>query len=85
MLHTHTHTHTRLVLNILREFVVPVVLTPNPHHALPSSWLLQCKFKISGFATSGLKVSKLDITGEKYKPFKGVTYMTVAGRYDVRC
>lgn len=46
---------------------------------------MQCKFKISGFATSGLKVSKLDITGEKYKPFKGVKYMTVAGRYDVRC
>lgn len=47
--------------------------------------IITCKFKISGFATSGLRVSKLDITGEKYKPFKGVKYMTVAGRYDVRC
>lgn len=46
--------------------------------------IITCKFKISGYATSGLKVAKLDITGEKYKPFKGVKYITMAGRYDIR-
>lgn len=47
--------------------------------------VITCKFKINGFAASGLKVSKLDIAGDvKYKPFKGVKYSTVAGRYEVR-
>ncbi|XP_046845867.1 AP-3 complex subunit mu-1-like isoform X2 [Xenia sp. Carnegie-2017] len=41
-------------------------------------------FKISAYAASGLKVSRLDIYGEKYKPFKGVKYYTTAGRYQIR-
>lgn len=48
--------------------------------------VISCKFRINGFATSGLKVSKLDIAGDmKNKPFKGVKYSTVAGRYEIRC
>eukprot|EP00040_Diaphanoeca_grandis_P011100 m.56813 g.56813 ORF g.56813 m.56813 type:complete len:416 (+) comp22299_c0_seq1:251-1498(+) len=45
---------------------------------------ITCEFKVPGFAASGLKVNRLDITGEKYKPFKGVKYTTCAGRYEIR-
>ncbi len=41
-------------------------------------------FSISQMAVSGLKVSRLDLYGEKYKPFKGVKYVTKAGRFQVR-
>eukprot|EP00054_Salpingoeca_dolichothecata_P008995 m.50982 g.50982 ORF g.50982 m.50982 type:complete len:419 (-) comp18098_c0_seq1:112-1368(-) len=41
-------------------------------------------FKITGFAASGLKVNRLDLYNEKYKPFKGVKYITRAGHYEVR-
>lgn len=33
---------------------------------------------------TGLKVSRLDMYGEKYKPFKGVKYLTKAGKFQVR-
>lgn len=33
---------------------------------------------------AGLKVSRLDMYGEKYKPFKGVKYVTKAGKFQVR-
>lgn len=33
---------------------------------------------------SGLKVNRLDMYGEKYKPFKGVKYITKAGKFQVR-
>lgn len=33
---------------------------------------------------AGLKVSRLDMYGEKYKPFKGVKYLTKAGKFQVR-
>lgn len=33
---------------------------------------------------TGLKVSRLDMYGEKYKPFKGVKYVTKAGKFQVR-
>ncbi|KAK2566040.1 AP-3 complex subunit mu-1 [Acropora cervicornis] len=42
------------------------------------------QFKISQLAASGLKVSRLDIYGEKYKPFKGVKYVTKAGKFQIR-
>jgi len=41
-------------------------------------------FTISQMAVSGLKVSRLDLFAEKYKPFKGVKYITKAGRFQVR-
>uniref|UniRef100_A0A3Q3B8M0 AP-3 complex subunit mu-1 n=2 Tax=Kryptolebias marmoratus TaxID=37003 RepID=A0A3Q3B8M0_KRYMA len=40
--------------------------------------------KIQQLAISGLKVSRLDMYGEKYKPFKGVKYLTKAGKFQVR-
>ena len=42
------------------------------------------RFDISQFAISGLKVNRLDMFGEKYKPFKGVKYLTKAGNFQVR-
>ncbi|EDW30502.1 GL26809 [Drosophila persimilis] len=42
------------------------------------------QFQISQLAVSGLKVNRLDMYGEKYKPFKGVKYLTKAGKFQVR-
>ncbi|RWS19584.1 AP-3 complex subunit mu-1-like isoform X8, partial [Leptotrombidium deliense] len=42
------------------------------------------KFTINQLAISGLKVNRLDMYGEKYKPFKGVKYLTKAGNFQVR-
>ncbi|OQV16174.1 AP-3 complex subunit mu-1 [Hypsibius exemplaris] len=41
-------------------------------------------FKVEQVAMSGLRVNRLDILGEKYKPFKGVKYLTKAGLFQVR-
>jgi len=41
-------------------------------------------FMINQMAVSGLKVSRLDMYGEKYRPFKGVKYITKAGKYQIR-
>ncbi|XP_018331380.1 AP-3 complex subunit mu-1 [Agrilus planipennis] len=41
-------------------------------------------FVINQLAISGLKVNRLDMYGEKYKPFKGVKYITKAGRFQIR-
>ncbi|KFV53180.1 AP-3 complex subunit mu-1, partial [Tyto alba] len=45
---------------------------------------LNIQFKIQQLAISGLKVNRLDMYGEKYKPFKGVKYITKAGKFQVR-
>lgn len=42
------------------------------------------QFTIPQLTVSGLKVNRLDMYGEKYKPFKGVKYLTKAGRFQVR-
>ncbi|KAI7684929.1 hypothetical protein SSS_09809 [Sarcoptes scabiei] len=42
------------------------------------------KFTISQFTISDLKVNRLDMFGEKYKPFKGVKYLTKTGNFQVR-
>ncbi|BFZ05944.1 hypothetical protein BsWGS_08983 [Bradybaena similaris] len=41
-------------------------------------------FTINTFAISGLTVKRLDVYGEKYKPFKGVKYITRAGKLQFR-
>uniref|UniRef100_H2YJ83 MHD domain-containing protein n=1 Tax=Ciona savignyi TaxID=51511 RepID=H2YJ83_CIOSA len=41
-------------------------------------------FKIQQLAISGLRVNRLDMYSEKYKPFKGVKYITKAGKFQVR-
>uniref|UniRef100_A0A8C7IN66 AP-3 complex subunit mu-1 n=1 Tax=Oncorhynchus kisutch TaxID=8019 RepID=A0A8C7IN66_ONCKI len=45
---------------------------------------LNIDLKIQQLAISGLKVNRLDMFGEKYKPFKGVKYITKAGKFQVR-
>lgn len=45
---------------------------------------LSLQFTISTLAVSGIKVNRLDMYGEKYKPFKGVKYITKAGKFQVR-
>ncbi|CAL8257239.1 unnamed protein product [Lota lota] len=45
---------------------------------------LNIALKIQQLAISGLKVNRLDMYGEKYKPFKGVKYVTKAGKFQVR-
>lgn len=45
---------------------------------------INMQFSISQLAVSGLKVNRLDMYGEKYKPFKGVKYVTKAGRFQIR-
>ncbi|CAI5456744.1 unnamed protein product [Caenorhabditis angaria] len=45
---------------------------------------ISMKFKINQLVVSGLKVNRLDMYGEKYKPFKGVKYITKAGKFTIR-
>ncbi|KAI6173728.1 AP-3 complex subunit mu-1 [Aphelenchoides besseyi] len=45
---------------------------------------INVKFRINQLAVSGLKVNRLDMYSENYKPFKGVKYVTKAGRFQVR-
>ncbi|XP_059480324.1 AP-3 complex subunit mu-1 isoform X2 [Neocloeon triangulifer] len=52
-----------------------------PVEANPS---INVKFTINQLAVSGLKVNRLDMYGEKYKPFKGVKYITKAGKFQLR-
>lgn len=46
--------------------------------------IFQVQFTINQLAVSGLRVNRLDMYGEKYKPFKGVKYITKAGRFQIR-
>uniref|UniRef100_A0A7S0W2X6 MHD domain-containing protein n=1 Tax=Hemiselmis tepida TaxID=464990 RepID=A0A7S0W2X6_9CRYP len=41
-------------------------------------------FKIVMFSASGLKIDALTLSGEKYKPYKGVRFVTKAGKFQVR-
>jgi len=60
---------------------VNLVTGATPEDTNPS---ISLQFSISQLAVSGLKVNRLDMYGEKYKPFKGVKYLTKAGRFQVR-
>ena len=45
---------------------------------------IKVSFLINQFAISGVKVNRLDMFGEKYKPFKGVKYITKASNFCMR-
>uniref|UniRef100_A0A8R1DRW9 MHD domain-containing protein n=1 Tax=Caenorhabditis japonica TaxID=281687 RepID=A0A8R1DRW9_CAEJA len=51
---------------------------------VPENPPISMKFKINQLVLSGLKVNRLDMYGEKYKPFKGVKYITKAGKFTIR-
>jgi AP-3 complex subunit mu len=42
------------------------------------------KFKLPLIAYSNMKVDQVVIKNETYKPFKGVRYVTIAGKYQIR-
>ena len=41
-------------------------------------------FQVPNFSQSGTRVTSVSVPNEAYKPFKGVKYMTKAGRYTIR-
>lgn len=45
---------------------------------------INVKFRINQLAVSGLKVNRLDVVGENFRCFKGVKYVTKAGKFQVR-
>ena len=45
---------------------------------------IHVNFFINQLAVSGVKFGRLDVYGEKYKPFKGVKYVTKAGKFQIR-
>lgn len=45
---------------------------------------IEVEFKLAQIAVSGLRVNRLDVYGEKYKPFKGIKYVTRAGKFQIR-
>lgn len=51
-----------------------------------SNPILNVRFTLSQIAISGLRVQRVDMYGEKYKPFKGVKYITTVknGRFQIR-
>ena len=46
--------------------------------------VLNVSFKMQQVAVSGVRISRLDMSNERYKPFKGVKYVTKAGKFQVR-
>ncbi|EFX70260.1 hypothetical protein DAPPUDRAFT_129909 [Daphnia pulex] len=51
---------------------------------LQSTPSVNVQFTLTQIAISGLKVHRLDMFGENYKPFKGVKYLTKAGNFQIR-
>uniref|UniRef100_A0A914Y1J5 MHD domain-containing protein n=1 Tax=Panagrolaimus superbus TaxID=310955 RepID=A0A914Y1J5_9BILA len=45
---------------------------------------INVKFRINQLAVSGLKVNRLDVFSENFRCFKGVKYVTKAGKFQVR-
>lgn len=45
---------------------------------------LLINFRATGATFSGIQVSRLELYNEKYKPFKGVKYISEAGKFIVR-
>jgi len=46
--------------------------------------ILQAEFKLSMYSASGIKVESLSIHNEKYKPYKGVRFITRGGKFHIR-
>eukprot|EP00127_Corallochytrium_limacisporum_P001836 Clim_evm2s87 gene=Clim_evmTU2s87 len=58
----------------------PVGTAPARHHRLPFSPCVIADFAVSQTLVSGLNCNKLDIFQERYKAFKGIKYISKAGR-----
>jgi len=46
--------------------------------------ILTIEFKMNTWSASGLKVDSLQVTGERYKPYKGVRAITKGGKFHVK-
>lgn len=46
---------------------------------------LQMNWKVASATVSGLAVAALQLTNEKYKPYKGVRTIAKSGKFQVRC
>jgi AP-3 complex subunit mu len=42
------------------------------------------EFQIPNFSISNIRVDSVNVTNESYKPYKGVKYITKAGRFNIR-
>ncbi|OON19524.1 adaptor complexe medium subunit family protein, partial [Opisthorchis viverrini] len=60
-----------------------VTLSPGVS-AAPGNPSIMVHFSVHQYAVSGLKIARVDIYAEKYKPFKGVKYLTSSGKFEVR-
>lgn len=51
-----------------------------------SNPILSVRFTLNQIALSGIRVQRVDMNGEDYKPFKGVKYITTVknGRFQIR-
>lgn len=56
-----------------------------PGVAIDSNPNVLLQFKIPLHAVSGLEVATLAVTGESYKPYKGVRAVTSSGTFEIRC
>lgn len=73
--------HLFQILKLINFKQVSVASGADTTGANPS---INVHFTIPQLAVSGLRVSRLDMYGAKYKPFKGVKYVTKAGKFHVR-
>jgi AP-3 complex subunit mu len=60
------------------------VTLPTGTGAPDSNPILLAAFKITSFVASSLKVDALALHNETYKPYKGVRYITKAGKFQIR-
>ncbi|CAF4485917.1 unnamed protein product, partial [Rotaria sp. Silwood2] len=77
-----TKTQNSAHLPTIRGNIVLVAGQPIPE----SNPVLNVSFKINQLAISGIRVQRVDMDGEIYKPFKGVKYITTVkkGRFQIR-
>jgi AP-3 complex subunit mu len=78
------HDHDACVMQIVSGVSAVSAASALPPALDTSSPTINVSFKINQLAVSGLKVNRLDMFGEQYKPFKGVKYISKAGRFQVR-
>ena len=77
-----TNSPTAGRLPSLRGNIVLAMGQPVPE----SNPILNVRFTLNQLAISGIRVQRVDMHGESYKPFKGVKYITTVknGRFQIR-
>ncbi|CAF1037662.1 unnamed protein product [Rotaria sordida] len=77
-----TKTQNSAHLPTIRGNIILVTGQPIPE----SNPILNISFQINQLAISGIRVQRVDMNGEIYKPYKGVKYITTVkkGRFQIR-